>query len=64
MNNWYLVYLLSVSTGGGLVEYIYPMPSQEACLASVKEAQIEVPGGGDAESTVTIFCVNGKGVRP
>lgn len=60
MNTWFLIYLLSYSTSGGLTQYIYPMESQEACLASVKEARVEVPNGGDAESTVTVFCVNGK----
>lgn len=64
MNNWFLVYLLSYSTSGGLTQYIYPMESQEACRASVKEARVEVPNGGDAESTVTVFCVNGRGERP
>ncbi len=64
MNTWFLVYLLSYSTSGGLQQYLYPMKSQEACLASVKEARVEVPNGGDAESTVTVFCVNGRGQRP
>ena len=62
MNNWFLVYLLSYSTSGGLQQYLYPMESLESCLASVKEARVEVPNGGDAESTVTVFCVNGKEV--
>lgn len=64
MNNWFLVYLLSYSTGGGLTQYIYPMESLESCLASVKEARVEVPNGGDAESTVTVFCVSGQGIKP
>lgn len=62
MNTWFLVYVLSFSTSGGLRQFVYPMASQEACLASVKEARVEVPNGGDAESTVTVFCVNGKEV--
>ena len=64
MNNWFLVYLLSYSTSGGLQPYLYPIESQEACLTPVKEARVEVPNGGDAESTVTVFCVNGRGQRP
>lgn len=55
---WFLVYIVSQSSGA-LTQYIYPMASQEACFQSVKEARVEVPSGGDAESTVTVFCVNG-----
>lgn len=60
MGTWYLVYLLSYSTSGGLTEYRYVQPSHEACLKSVETAQINAPHGGDAESTVTIFCAQEK----
>lgn len=60
MSAWYLVYLLSYSTSGGFKEVRYVMPSHEACLKSVEAAQVHVPQGGDAESTVTIFCAQEK----
>lgn len=63
MKTWYLIYLLSTSTSGGHIQYVYPMESQEACIESVKTARVEVPNGGDAESTVTVFCASDKGER-
>jgi len=36
------------------------MKDMETCVAAVSSAQIKVPSSGDAESTVSVFCVNSK----
>jgi len=63
MNTWFLVYIATLSTGGGMYQYEYKMPSIETCLETVKAAKVEIPSGGDAESTVAIFCANSTGDR-
>jgi hypothetical protein len=53
----YLYYIISLSTGDA-----HPrmnrvrMESMQVCNEAVKAAKIEIPEGGDAESTVTVFC--------
>lgn len=55
-----LIYIATLSTGGGQIEREFRMKDMETCATAVSNAQIKVPTGGDAESTVSIFCVNGK----
>lgn len=52
----YLIYIATLSTSGGHVFKSYPMENMEACLKAVQVAQVKVPTGGDAESTVSLFC--------
>ena len=56
----FLIWIVTLSTSGGINEKRYEMPSMETCIAAVKAAQIKVPNGGDAESTVSLFCAMGK----
>lgn len=55
-----LIYMATISTGGGVIEKEFKMKDMETCIAAVSNAQIKVPAGGDAESTVSIFCVNSE----
>lgn len=59
----WLIYIATLSTGGGVVERRYPMKDMATCLAAVKAAQVRVPSGGDSESTVAIFCTTRGPVR-
>lgn len=52
----WLIYIATLSTSGGMVKYRFPMKDMDTCLAAVKAAQVRTPNGGDAESTVAIFC--------
>lgn len=52
-----LIWLATLSTSGGYIEREYRMPNMETCLAAVQKAQIKIPTGGDAETTVSLFCV-------
>lgn len=51
-----LVWIITLSTSGGVTQREFPMPNMETCLEAVKAAQIHVATGGDAESTVSLFC--------
>jgi len=55
-----LIYIATLSTGGGQIEREFRMKDMETCVAAVSSAQIKVPSSGDAESTVSVFCVNSK----
>jgi len=56
MSKWVLVWIATISNSGYVREQHYPMPDEETCLRAVESAQIEVPEGGDAETTVSLFC--------
>jgi len=54
----FLIWIATLSTGGGLVEKYYIMPDMDTCLKAVSAAQVKIPNGGDAETTVSLFCVH------
>ncbi len=56
----FLVYIATLSTGGGHERHYYEMPDLKTCFEAVSNAQIKIPAGGDAETTVALFCVQTK----
>ena len=56
----YLIWIATLSTSGGQYKDYYPVTDLKTCLEIVSKAQVKVPNGGDAESTVTIFCATQK----
>lgn len=56
----WLIWLATLGNGARLEEKAYPMADMEACLKAVEKAQVKVPSGGDAETTVSLFCANRK----
>ncbi len=52
----FLIWIATLSTSGGWIEKKYVMPNMETCLKATQAAQIKVPSGGDAETTVSLFC--------
>lgn len=56
MNTVFLYVIITMSTGGGPLVTKYEMPNMDTCLAAVSHAQVGVPSGGDAETSVTMFC--------
>lgn len=56
MNAVFMIWILTYATSGGMDEKRYIMPNMEVCNQAVKSAQIKIPQGGDAESTISIFC--------
>jgi hypothetical protein len=57
----FLIYMATLSTSGGKVVSLHQMPSMDVCLKAVAGAQVKVPNGGDAETTVTLYCAHGAG---
>ncbi|UOF79394.1 hypothetical protein [Caudoviricetes sp.] len=54
-----LVYIFTTS-GGVVTEKKYEVDNMETCLAIVHKSRILIPRGGDAESTVSLFCATEK----
>ncbi len=53
----FLIWLVTNSTSSSIVtEKRYVMPNMEVCIKAVEAAQVKIPTGGDAESTVSLFC--------
>lgn len=53
----YLYYVISLSTGDAQPKMSrVKMESMQICNEAVKASKVEIPEGGDAESTVTVFC--------
>lgn len=57
----FLVYI-SILSSGVTVERYSTMPDMDSCLKSVANARVEVPNGGDSETTVTLYCTKGRPV--
>jgi hypothetical protein len=51
-----LYVIITMSTGGTPQVTTYEMTNLDVCLAAVSTAQVGVPSGGDAETSVTMFC--------
>ena len=56
----FLIYIATLSTSGGVIERHTAMVTMSRCLEAVKAAQVHVPSGGDAETTVTLYCSHTK----
>lgn len=57
----YLVYAVTMTTSGSPSFMYFPQPSMDACIQVAAAAKVAVPMGGDAETTVSIFCSTTKG---
>ena len=51
-----LYVIITMSTGGQPLVTTYEMENLDVCLAAVSTAKLGVPNGGDAETSVTLFC--------
>jgi hypothetical protein len=60
MNTIFLAIFFITAAGGYFDTHYYPMSDMETCLEAVDKAKVEVPSGGDAESSIAMFCTEGK----
>jgi len=56
----WLIWLTTLGNGNRVEERAYPMIDMDACVKAVQSAQVKVPSGGDAETTISVFCVSKK----
>ena len=63
MNTIFLAVFFIAATGGYFDTHYYPMPDMATCLEAVDKAKVEVPSGGDAESSIALFCTEGRRIK-
>lgn len=57
----FLIVLTLASTSGSWTARYHEMPSMEICQECVRNAQVHIPNGGDAEAAIAMYCAKDKG---
>jgi hypothetical protein len=52
----FLIWVVTLSTSGGIIQRGFPQATWAECIEAVREAKVSIPTSGDAESTISVFC--------